>query len=80
MITRFPLLSFVLLSAAILSSAPSEPINVDKIAADAESSIERAGLRADAAALAIAVKPLEARLPLHQTSRRCSTPVALPAT
>jgi HPt (histidine-containing phosphotransfer) domain-containing protein len=52
MITRFPLLSFVLLSAAILSSAPSDPINVDQIAADAESSIERAGLRADGAARA----------------------------
>lgn len=62
MITRFPLLSFVLLSAAILSSAPSEPINADQIAADAETSIERAGLRADAAALATAVKPLEAAL------------------
>ena len=62
MITRFPLLSFVLLSAAILSSALSEPINTDKIAADAESSIERAGLRADGAALATAVKPLEAAL------------------
>ena len=62
MITKSPFLFFVLLSAAILSSAPSEPINADKIAADAESSIERAGLRADAAALATAVKPLEAAL------------------
>jgi hypothetical protein len=62
MITRFPFLSFVLLAAAILSSASSEPINADRIAADAESAIERAALRADAAALAEAVKFLDAAL------------------
>lgn len=59
MITKFPFLSFVLLAAATLSCAPSEPVNADKIAADAESTIERAGLRADAVALAAAVKSLE---------------------
>jgi tetratricopeptide (TPR) repeat protein len=62
MISRFPFPSFILLVAAILSCAPSEPVNPDKIAADAESTIERAGLRADAAALAAAVKSLEAAL------------------
>jgi tetratricopeptide (TPR) repeat protein len=62
MITKFPLLSIVLLAAAILSGAPSEPVNADKIATEAEISIERAGLRGDAAALAEAVKSLEAAL------------------
>jgi tetratricopeptide (TPR) repeat protein len=52
----------VLLAAATLSCAPSEPVNADKIAADAESTIERAGLRGDAAALADAVKSLETAL------------------
>lgn len=52
----------MLLATATLSGAPNEPVNAEKIAADAESIIERAGLCADAAALAAAVKPLDAAL------------------
>ena len=62
MITRLPFLSFVFLAAAVLSGAPSEPVGTDKIAANAESTIERAGLRADAPALAAAVQSLDAAL------------------
>ena len=58
---EFPLLSF-LLFAAVLPGAPSEPANTDQIAAQAEGAIERAGLRADAAALAAAIKSLDSAL------------------
>jgi len=56
MLTRLPFLSFVFLAAAVLSGAPSEPVGTDKIAANAESTIERAGL------LAAAVQSLDAAL------------------
>jgi tetratricopeptide (TPR) repeat protein len=56
------MLNLVLVGAALLSCAPGEPINADKVAAEAERAIERAWLRADAAALAEAVKPLDAAL------------------
>ena len=58
MIMKFPILVF-LFFPAILSCAPTAPDPADKIAANAERAIERAGHCTDAAALALAVKSLD---------------------
>ena len=52
----------MLVGAATFPCAQGEPDKADRIAAEAEHTIERACLHADAAALAEAVKPLDAAL------------------
>jgi len=59
---RFLLPSLVLSAATLLPQVWGQPADADRIAAETETSIERAFLRADAAALADAVKPLDAAL------------------
>ena len=59
---KFLLPVLVSASTALLPGAPDPSLNADRIAAEAETAIERAYLHADAPALAEAVKPLDAAL------------------
>jgi tetratricopeptide (TPR) repeat protein len=59
---RFLLLPFAIATIALLAGAPNTANDAERVAAETERAIERACLRADAAALEDAVKSLDAAL------------------